>query len=379
MTSKFVWLALIGLTVAVTLIAAKAPSPTPGVKASASRVRLAQDVGKNIKVLNGMPYGQMFPVMRFMSASLGVSCDYCHVNNGGGRLDFELDDKEPKRVARDMIKMTEMANKTTFEGKPVVSCFTCHRGQIHAETVPGLPVPQVQPAATTSEASARPTPALPLADAVFNKYAAAIGTDAAVGRIRSCMVKGTIANASGSSGTFETAQVLPDKGYEILTTQNGTRERILNDGRGWEKAPYGGNPVEGQQLEDANLALPLSATIKLRVHYTKVETSQTDKVNDRPAYVVIGTRADGKRERLYFDVENGLLVRRISNAATPVGLVQEETDYGDYREVEGVKLPTTIRIASIDPQNPSSTRKLESIELNAPIDNTKFAKPDIGQ
>jgi hypothetical protein len=325
-----------------------------------------------------MPYGQMFPVMRFMSASLGVSCDYCHVNKGG-RLDLALDDKEAKRVARDMIKMTMMANKTAFEGKPVVSCFTCHRGQIHAETVPALPVAQVQPASTTTEASPSPAPPLPSADDLLNKYAAALGTDAAVGKIHSCTVKGSIVNASGSSGSYEAMQVLPNKGFEMMTTANGTRERTLNDGRGWEKAPYGGNPVEGQQLEDASLALPLSATIKLRSHYIKVETSKMDKVSDRPAYVVTATRADAKRERLYFDVDNGLLLRRISNSMTPVGQVQEQTDYGDYREIEGVKLPTTIKIESVDSQNPTSTRKLESIEFNVPIDDAKFAPPPAGK
>jgi len=173
--------------------------------------------------------------------------------------------------------------------------------------------------------------------------------------------------------------VLPDKGFEMMTTQRGTFQRVLNDGRGWEKAVYGGNPVEDQQLEDANLGLPLTATIRLRAQYGKAETSKTDRVNDRPAYVVVATRTDGKRERLYFDVENGLLVRRISNAATPVGMIQQQTDYDDYREVEGIKLPTTIRTVLVDSQNPSSTRKLESIELNVPIDDAKFAKPDIGR
>jgi hypothetical protein len=344
-----------------------------------AHVRKAEEVGKNIKVLNGMPYGQMFPVMRFMAASLGVSCEHCHVSKGGGQLDLESDEKEAKRVARDMIKMTMVANKSTFEGKPVVSCFTCHRGQIAPQNVPGLPVPQLQPAAATPAASPSPSPALPTADVLFNKYSAAIGTEAAAGKIRSCLVKGSVANASGSSGTYEAGQVLPDKGFEIMTTQRGTFQRVLNDGRGWEKAVYGGNPMEDQQLEDANLGLPLSSTIRLRAHYIKAETSKTDQLRDRSAYLVVGTRADGKRERLYFDVENGLLLRRVSSATTPVGLIQVETDYDDYREVEGIKLPTTIRTLSVDSQNPSSTRKLESIELNVAIDDAKFGKPDIGR
>ena len=34
---------------------------------------------KNIQVLKGLPESQLFPEMNFISASLGVRCDFCHV------------------------------------------------------------------------------------------------------------------------------------------------------------------------------------------------------------------------------------------------------------------------------------------------------------
>jgi zinc protease len=134
-------------------------------------------------------------------------------------------------------------------------------------------------------------------------------------------------------------------------------------------------PSRGWPLEDARLALPLSVTIGLRAEYVKAETTKTDQINDHQSYVVTATRTDGKRERLYFDAENSLLLRRVSNTNTVIGVIQEETDYEDYREIEGVKLPTTIRVATVDSLNPTSTHKLESIELNVPIDDARFAAP----
>jgi hypothetical protein len=41
-----------------------------------------------------------------------------------------------------------------------------------------------------------------------------------------------------------------------------------------------------------------------------------------------------------------------------IGVIPEQIDSPkDYRDVEGVKLPFTIRLSSVDPGNPISTRK----------------------
>jgi len=45
--------------------------------------KTVDQVFKNIKVLNGMPQSQLYPAMRFMVASLGTQCGFCHV---GARL-----------------------------------------------------------------------------------------------------------------------------------------------------------------------------------------------------------------------------------------------------------------------------------------------------
>ena len=52
----------------------------------------------------------------------------------------------------------------------------------------------------------------------------------------------------------------------------------------------------------------------------------------------------------------------------------EEIDFEDYRDVEGMKLPFTIRISAIDPFY-SSTRKFTEVKLNVPLDDAEFNKP----
>ena len=113
----------------------------------------------------------------------------------------------------------------------------------------------------------------------------------------------------------------------------------------------------------------------MKEQYTRLRTVGRDKIGDRDAYVVLGVRSETQSERLFFDVETGLLLRRITYLRTMVGVIPEQTDFEDYREVDGVKLPFTVRQSVIDVGNPFVIRKLTEIKLNAPVDDSKFNMP----
>ena len=98
------------------------------------------------------------------------------------------------------------------------------------------------------------------------------------------------------------------------------------------------------------------------------------QIGEREVYVLRGTTADNKRERLYFDIQIGLLLRRSVNVTTMIGVIPEQFDFEDYRDAGGIKLPFTICISSIDSFF-SSTRKFTEIKLNVPVDQSKFSKP----
>src|ERR1043166_7772317 len=89
------------------------------------------DVFKNLKVLNNTPSDLLLPSMQFITSSLGVQCEYCHVENA-----FEKDDKKPKQIARQMIQMMEKINNTEFRDRQEVTCYSCHRGSPKPLTVP---------------------------------------------------------------------------------------------------------------------------------------------------------------------------------------------------------------------------------------------------
>jgi Photosynthetic reaction centre cytochrome C subunit len=90
-------------------------------------------VFKNIRILTGIPAGNLLKIMQMgFSRSLGTSCAHCHVAGH-----WDKDDKTPRQIARDMWKMDHLIVSdllTNIDGlkdrKPVINCTTCHRGQL---------------------------------------------------------------------------------------------------------------------------------------------------------------------------------------------------------------------------------------------------------
>src|SRR2546428_60288 len=360
-------------------------SNSPG--SAAPQEKTVEQVQKNIKVLTGMPQSQLIPVMNFFAASMGRRCNFCHVNNNG-QWDYAADTKPEKNQAREMIKMVMDVNKTTFKGSVSVSCYTCHRGRNQPLSVPPLPLPQPSPAAGNpagpggptpgtpgAQASPNPTPALPSADDIFNKYIAAIGGQAAIDRLTSRVAKGTIAQANGNSFQFELYQAAQDKFYLMVTTPQGPFERGYDGQVGWEKTARGVRELSGGELANFKVANSLFGLIKLKEQYSRPPRVRRDKVGDRDVFALDGTTTDGKRMRLYFDATTGLLLRRVTTTQSVIGLIPDQIDLEDYRDVEGVKFAFTGRAATIEVANPTSTRTFTEIKLNAPVDVSKFNMP----
>lgn len=98
------------------------------------------DEPQNLKALpENISPDELRETMRSFATSTGSRCFTCHVGEVEADLstyDFTLDDKEPKRKARHMIRMVNDINAYLEAelGKPAaelvkVECATCHRGR----------------------------------------------------------------------------------------------------------------------------------------------------------------------------------------------------------------------------------------------------------
>ena len=78
-------------------------------------------------------------------------------------------------------------------------------------------------------------------------------------------------------------------------------------------------------------------------------------------------------EKWYFDADSGLLVRVDIERENPQGKVPVEVYLDDYREVDGVKLPFSLR--QVTPAF-SVNLTAEEIKHGVSVDDAKFKKPN---
>ncbi|HEV7473100.1 MAG TPA: c-type cytochrome [Pyrinomonadaceae bacterium] len=341
---------------------------------TATTEKTVEQVQKNIQVLNGLPQSQLIPVMNYMGSSLGVKCTFCHVNKDG-KWDFVSDEKPEKGTAREMIKMVQGLNKVSFKGNPAVGCFTCHRGNEHPARVPDLAIAAPTPFAEPEPAKTATKETPPTADQILAKYSEALGGSAAIDKMKTRTMKGTMLVSNGATWGYEVYQTAPDKLYMVLNTpKQGVIEKGFNGQMGWEKSQRGLRDVNNQELFNLRRYTDFLKDIKLQGQFTRISYGGKEKIDGKDVYLLRGLGLDGKGERLYFDVQTGLLLRRITSTPTMVGLIPEQVDFADYRDVDGLKLPFSMKITSIDSFF-NATRTLTEIKLNVPVDETKFNKP----
>lgn len=345
-----------------------------------------EQVQKNIQVLNGTPSSQLLPVMHFMRTSLGVRCDYCHVAENGK---YWMDDKPAKQTARKMLQMVFDINKANFGGRTVVTCNTCHRGS----TKP-LPIPSIGQGAFTNTtfadaADSKPPDPLPTADQVFDRYVRALGGKAAVDKIRTRVTTVTLLRPKlinsgtpkaailnrGETWTIETLQKAPDKYLAVINTPQGVVYQGFNGTIGWTKTASGQREMSSVEVGRIKRQADLYKDLKLRERYSKMAVLGKEKIGDREAYVVEALSLDNKTEKLFFDQESGLLLRRTVFTEIKLGLDPELTDYEGYREVGGVWLPFIVRVSYLDDNHYGTTRKLTDVKQNVPIDDARFDMP----
>ena len=400
---------------------AQAPVPAgpPQMPATAENMKgkTAGQFYKKVEVLKDIPATELHPAMEYITLALGVGCPYCHT-----APKFDVEDKREKHVARSMIAMTMALNATVFDGKREITCYTCHRGaakgaptfvfpgekspaeKTAAEIFPTLAVkgitaldptmdPSMAPETVVSgpapaKPAAAPAPSLPAADEVFSKYTQALGGSAAIGKIMSVVHKGTVdmlipappappgtPPAAAAMGTVpaEFDRKIPGKQLVSIQFYPGKPANVVGyDGTiGWLGVPARENTGDELALQKELGEFPPGS--KFKEDHAKVQVDAMEKIDGHDAYRVVGTRLNGSAiDRLYFDTQSGLLLRSYTTMQSVLGAFPEETNYDDYRDVSGVKIPYTVRVLS--PEG-NRTYKWSQVDANAPVEDSKFTKP----
>jgi hypothetical protein len=343
--------------------------------------KTAGETMKNVQVLKEVPASEWSNVMFFIAGSLGVGCEHCHQGQA-----YDADTKEAKQTARRMMKMVQAINAANFDGKPVVTCNTCHRGNLRPQGVPSLwsKTPDeiaayrqqlqddraAKPTASTlrTDAKAVPSESLPTVTQVFQRYRQAVGGTP----ITTLHLVATLVGDLQPLQRVEYDVMFPDKLAIHLSLPGGAAQNVVVNGdHGWITTPQG-----TRDADPATVANLKSNQLIHLVKFAEVEASGqvtgTETLGGR-AYTVVEMRTPKLVRRLYFDAQTGVLYKtHLEARVASFGISPAETIFENYRDVKGVTVPlSVIGITTAD----RIRTDISEMQVNEPIDLIRFKPP----
>jgi len=353
---------------ATALFAARAQSPQPdgaqqnGAKPASER---ASEQFKNIQILKDIPGDQIIPAMQFISASLGVDCEYCHVEHA-----FDKDEKKPKVTARKMMEMMIAINRENFEGRRDVTCYTCHQGGAKPVSIPLVSAREKSPEVMEGSlitASGNPAP-----ESLLDKYLAAVGGADALKKISTRVAKGTVTTPGDQPVPIELFARAPDKRVSVVHGKEGESVTAYNGKVGWLSVPGRVHMMNAQESFGAKMDADLAFAANVKSLYPMWETLPGEKIDGHDTWLVVGRREGQPPLKLYLGQGSHLLLRLVRYADSPLGYNPTQVDYADYRPVDGVKTPYRWTVAR--PRG-RFTIQLEQLQQNVSVDDAKFIPP----
>jgi len=226
---------------------------------------------------------------------------------------------------------------------------------------------------STAAAPAAET-ALPTSVEILDKYEAATGGHDAWSRFKTRSTRGLY--QSEDESTFAGIEILnepPNKMSTTITFPNGATIRETCDGKSAWAEDSAGNVHEftGVQLE---------AILRDSIFGNRAEVLRqmgpgrvfgTSRVGTHSVYVVEFSPEKDISSKAYFDTGSGFIVRTDDTFHRPDGDHMVETDFDDYRNVDGAYFP--FRMHHIERGNVFTVHVIQ-VKNNAPVDETVFKK-----
>lgn len=375
--------AFLANTAISTRVAAQSTAPKSEEAAAMSGTRTAGQVFKNVttSTLKGLTVDDFMGSMGVMAAALGFDCSDCHTGAGTDKVDWVVDTPR-KKMARKMVEMVAVINKDNFGGAPMVSCWTCHHGKDIPATTIALDNLYGPPNEEKDDMITRDPDAPPVTQ-ILAKYIEALGGQAKLDTLKSYEITGKqegYVQVKGG-GQFEIFAKSPDQRTTRVTFKDapdrGNQTRAYNGKVGWVTTPralLGEYQVTGTELDGLHVDAELAFPGQIAKVLTNLRVGYPDTINGKEVKIVQGNGPRNILVTLYFDKESGLLVREVRFGRSPIGRVPVQADYGDYRDVNGIKFPFQYKLSWLDGRD---TYDITEVKVNVPIAEKVFGQPSM--
>jgi outer membrane lipoprotein-sorting protein len=226
---------------------------------------------------------------------------------------------------------------------------------------------------------ALPVAADELADVLAKSYEARGGLEK-IKSVDSVRITGTMTMGGGQmSAPFTWEWKRPDKLRMEFSLQGMTGIQAYDGTVGWAVMPFTGStepqkmPAEevDQLKEQADFEGEL---VDWEAKGYQVELLGKENIEGTDAYAIRLTRPSGDVSTIYLDDEYYLEFKRTGKRNVRGQEIEFETSTGDYKEVDGLIIPFSMEVQAVG-MPMSQTITFEKVELNPPIDDSRFSMP----
>lgn len=223
------------------------------------------------------------------------------------------------------------------------------------------------------------------ADEVVEKHLAALGGRAALSKLQSRHMVGTITltlpTGGDVTGSVEALNAVPNKTRTLIKLDltslgagpiqieqrfNGTTGYMLD-------SMQGDRPMAGSQLDSMKSSAFPTAFLNYKERGATVELKGKEKIGEKEAYLLVFTPKEGAVVRQYVDAVSYLPLRTVSTVDVPgMGALDQTSELLDQRDVDGVKVPFLVKSSSAAQ---SFTINVTKVEHNVTVDEKLFVKP----
>ncbi len=230
----------------------------------------------------------------------------------------------------------------------------------------------------SSETATKPVVTTSEGKALIAKVVDAVGGGAKVQSVKALRTT-AIRTVKTPQGDMEmktdSTVVLPDKAQQIMTTPMGEMTLVLTPAAAFMNAGGQVRDLPSSQKPEAMNSMKRSI-ISIAQHASDPKYAFAvvgdQKIGDTNA-AILDISADGTDLKWFVDPQTGHVLRATYSSVTPQGPAQVSTEYSDWKTTDGLTLPT----AQTSTRNGElfSTEKIDSIQINPPVDPKLFEKP----
>jgi hypothetical protein len=206
-------------------------------------------------------------------------------------------------------------------------------------------------------------------DDIISKHIAALGGKENLSKIQNTVMEGSL-NIQGTEIALTLIQVHNKLNRQDINAMGMHGFDMLTDKEGWQYMPFQGmqkpEPKTADEVKESQSDLDIAGPL---VDYAakghKVELMGKEDVDGTECYKIKASLASGKEVSFFIDPASSMIIRIKEKRKMNGQEIELQTDFSDYKDVEGVKMAYSI-------SQQFGTVLISSIKVNQTIPETVY-------